>query len=117
MGDSILNDIKKLLGITSEYNAFDRDIILHINSVLMALVQIGIGKKGFIISTSYDTWDEFLDDAENLEAVKSYVALRVRMLFDPPTNSSVASSFENQIQMYEWRLYMEAESERRSENE
>lgn len=102
--DSILTSIKKLLGITEEYKHFDNDIIMHINSVFMILNQIGIGPdEVFSIEDDIASWDDFLDNT-NVEAVKSYVYLKVRLLFDPPTSSSVLDSMNKMISELEWRL-------------
>ena len=86
--ESILTSIKKLLGIAEEYAHFDVDIIMHINAELMTLSQIGIGpSEGFIVTNDYQTWSDFLGDQTNVEAVKTYVFLKVKMAFDPPTSS------------------------------
>lgn len=104
--ESILTSIKKLLGITEEYTHFDNDLIMHINSVLMILSQLGVGpSEGYSISSSTETWTDFLgDDLKKLQSVKSYVALKVRLMFDPPTSSSVMEAINNQIREFEWRL-------------
>lgn len=108
--DSILTSIKKLLGIVEEYTHFDDDLIMHINSVFSTLSQIGVGPvEGFAISNSYTTWDAFTTDKFILGAVKPYVYLKVKLVFDPPTNSSVLSSMERQISELEWRLNLNGE--------
>jgi len=109
--DSILRSTKKILGIDADYTAFDLDIMTHINSVFSTLSQIGIGPiNGFMIEDDDDTWDAFLGADANLNAVKTYVYLRVRLLFDPPTTSYMITSMKEQIQELEWRLnvYREA---------
>ena len=110
--DSILTSIKKMLGITEECTDFDADLIIHINSVLMILTQIGVGpSEGFFIEDNEDFWDDFLeDDIEQLEAVKTFVYLKVRLIFDPPSSSAVAESFNRTISELEWRLHIAAES-------
>ena len=110
--DSILTSIKKMLGITEECTDFDADLIIHINSVLMILTQIGVGpSEGFFIEDKNDFWDDFLeDDIEQLEAVKTFVYLKVRLIFDPPSSSAVAESFNRTISELEWRLHIAAES-------
>lgn len=110
--DSILTSIKKLLNITEEYEHFDADIIMHINSVFFTLRQLGIGpKEGFSIHDSFITWDKFTDDMELYEAVKSYMYLKVRLLFDPNSLSArTIESFEKQALEYEVRLRDEADS-------
>lgn len=108
--ESILTSIKKLLGITEDYEHFDADIIMHINSVFMILNQLGVGpEKGFSISDETATWNDYLPDGSNLEAVKSYIHLKVKLLFDPPLSSSVMESMQHMINELEWRLNVQAE--------
>lgn len=103
--DSILTSIKKLLGITEEYENFDQDIIIHINSAFMILNQLGVGpKSGFSISDKSSTWNEFIPESSNLEAVKTYVHLKVKLMFDPPLSSTVIEAIKSQINELEWRL-------------
>lgn len=109
--DSILTSIKKLLGITEDYTHFDADIIMHINSAFMVLSQLGVGPSGgFTISDASAVWSDFLPSGHNLEAVKSYVFLKVRLLFDPPQSSAVMEAMKQSIAEFEWRLNVEAES-------
>lgn len=110
--DSILTSVKKLLGITEECKHFDTDIIIHINSVFLTLQQIGVGpSNGFSISDEYATWDSYLpEDNPSFEAVKSYIYLKVRLLFDPPSSSAVMESMKNMANELEWRLNVEAET-------
>ena len=111
--DSILTSIKKLLGVADEYTHFDPDIVMHINSVLMILTQLGVGPvEGFIIEDETPVWNDFIPDANpvKLEAVKSYIYLKVRLLFDPPLSSAVLESINRQISELEWRLNVAAES-------
>lgn len=117
MIDSILTSIKKLLGMTEEYTVFDSDIIMHINTVFMSLRQLGVGpEEGFMIEDDSASWIDFIDyenDPEKtvlLSAVKSYIHLKVKLLFDPPLNASVIESINRQIVELEWRLNTEAES-------
>ena len=109
--DSILTSIKKLLGIDESYTHFDVDIIMHINSVFMTLRQLGVGPpEGFRITGAYETWDEFIDDDQYLDAVKTYVYQKVRLIFDPPTNSAHIAALEKLTKEFEFRLNVEAES-------
>lgn len=110
--ESILTSIKKLLGITEEYDHFDADIIMHINSVFFTLNQLGVGpSEGFRIEDDSAVWSDFIgDDVKNYESVKSYIHLRVRLLFDPPTNSTVLESIQRQADELGWRLNLTAES-------
>lgn len=110
--DSILTSIKKLLGVPKEYEHFDADIIMHINSVFMILTQLGVGPaEGFTIMDEDATWDEFIQDKKTIESVKSYMYLKVKLLFDSSTlSSSVIESYNRMIAEFEWRLNVAAES-------
>lgn len=108
--DSILLSVKKLLGIQSDYTVFDTDIIVGINSSLMFLNQIGVGPTmAFSISDERQTWYDFIGNKKNLEAVKSFVYLKTRLIFDPPSNSFLVTAIENQIKELEYRLCVQAE--------
>lgn len=110
--DSILTSIKKLLGIEDDYGHFDPDIIMHINSVFMILTQLGVGpSEGFSIEDDTATWSDFIPNLQNLEAVKTYVYLKVKLLFDPSGSSAVTESMNRQISELEWRLYVTVENE------
>lgn len=116
--NSILDSIKKMLGIDSTYTAFDTDIIIHINSVFMVLRQIGAGpKEGFSITGQTETWGDYISDMSLLELIKTYMYLKVRMIFDPPTSSSTAEAFKNQISEFEWRISVQVDPERSSNDE
>ena len=105
MEESILSSVKHGVGgITAEYTAFDQDIIMHINSTFFVLNQLGVGPaEPVVISDASTTWDAF-DNIENLEAIKSYVVLKVKSLFDPPSNSALLSALKENIAEYEFRL-------------
>lgn len=108
--DSILTSTKKLLGIQEEYTDFDSDIIIHINSVLMNLNQIGIGPAtGYRILGKTEKWADYLSSNINLEGVKTYIYFKVRLMFDPPSSSFVLDSIDRQIKELEWRLNIQAE--------
>lgn len=107
MDDSILYDIKKLLGIAQEYDAFDQDLIMHINSALSILIQQGIGKPNFCITCGDNTWRDFLQDTQvNLHSVKTWMGLKVRMLFDPPISSLISAAINENLKELEWRMYI-----------
>ena len=109
--DSILTSVKKLLGITEECTDFDVDIIMHINSALMILTQLGVGpEEGFYIQDANDFWDDFVKDITKLEAVKTYVYMKVRLMFDPPSSSAVMDAMNRTISELEWRLNIAGES-------
>lgn len=108
--DSILTSIKKLLGITAEYTQFDTDLIIHINSVFSILTQLGVGPStGFSIHDEYSVWTDFLPEDPKLEMVKTYVYLKVRLMFDPPDRSAVADAMKRQIDELEFRLNVAAD--------
>lgn len=110
MNDSILDTIKQLLGIQSDYTAFDTDIIVHINSAFMALNQLGVGPtECFSIDGSGENWAEFVDKSIDLEAVKTYIYLKVRTIFDPPSSSVVMEAMNKNISELEWRLNVQVE--------
>lgn len=103
--ESILTSIKKLLGIDEEYTQFDSDIIMHINTVFLNLMQLGVGPtEGFLIEDDSATWGDYIGDSNQLQAVKTYVYLKVKLLFDPPLSSSVIESINRIISELEWRL-------------
>ena len=105
MDESILTSIKRLLGITEDYQHFDQDLIMHINSVLMTLTQIGVGPVGgMLITDDSTTWEEFAGEVTDLGGIQSYVYLKVKLLFDPPQTSSVTEAINRQINELEWRL-------------
>lgn len=109
--DSILATIKKMLGIDDNYAVFDMDIIVLINAALMSLQQLDVGPKdGFSIHDYTQTWHQFLTNEVKLEAAKTYVYLKVKTAFDPPSSSFVMTAYENQIKELEWRLNVQAES-------
>jgi hypothetical protein len=103
--DSILTSIKKLLMLAEDDTSFDADIIIHINTVLTILNQFGVGPdNGFAISDKTATWQQLIGSYPNLEAVRSYVYLKVKMLFDPPTSGAVIESTNRVFGELEWRL-------------
>lgn len=112
MDESILNSIKKLLGISDLDGSFDADIIMDINTVFGILWQIGVGPKvPFRITGPIETWKDFLDDISRIEFIKSYMHLRVAQLFDPAANGAIDESRNNLIKELEWRLYISSENE------
>lgn len=108
---SILNSVKQTLGLAEDYNVFDHDVLMHINSTFSTLNQLGIGPRdGFQVIDATVDWDEFLDDP-TLAFVKSYVYLRVRLLFDYDTLSGpVLMQMEKQIKELEWRIQVQGEA-------
>lgn len=110
MEESILNTIKQMLGIEKDYNVFDVDVIVGINSAFYTLRQLGVGpREGYTVTGADETWLDFLDDQSLLSEVKTYTYLKTRLQFDPPTNSFLTQSIEKQITEAEWRLNVHAE--------
>ena len=106
---SILEDTKQALGIASDYTPFDQELILHINSAIMMVEQLGL--PPFYLYTGKETWSDYLGASEfSFEAVKSLIFLRVRLIFDPPQNSFVTTAIEKQIEEYNWRIVMQKET-------
>lgn len=112
MSNSILTSTKKVLGIDDSYTEFDLDVIMHINTVLNTLTDLGIGPaEGFMIEDKNAEWSAFVGNNVNLNSVKTYVYLRVRLLFDPPTTSFTIAAHQEQIKELEWRLNVRREGE------
>src|SRR3954467_15187727 len=110
METSILTSTKNVLGIAEDYTVFDLDIITHINTAFSTLTQLGVGPtNGFMIEDADAVWTDFIGDDLQYNAVKSYVFLRVRLLFDPPSTSYVIAAAERQVQELEWRLNVHRE--------
>lgn len=108
--ESILTSIKKLLGIDEAYEAFDTDIIIHINSVFSVLNQLGVGPKtAFRITGKDEKWSDFECPQTNIDYLKDYIYIKVRLIFDPPTNSAAADALNAQAAEYEWRLGVECD--------
>lgn len=111
MIDSILNSVKKKLGILEDYTHFDEEIILDINTSFMTLNQLGIGpEEPFMITGATEIWDDFIEDGR-IEAVKSYIPLKVRLLFDPPQQSFMLNSVQDRIAELEFRMMVQAEKD------
>lgn len=107
--ESILDSIKKLLGIAIDDVNFDQELILHINGALNIVNQLGVGpSEGFIITDATQTWQSFIGLRNDLELIKTVIFLRVRLMFDPPQNSFLVSSIKQQIEEYDWRITVQA---------
>lgn len=108
--ESILNTIKKLVGIDKDYGAFDVDLIVAINGAFMILNQLGVGpEKPFSITSEKEVWTDFSTDISNLELVKNDIYLRTRLLFDPPSTGVLHEAMERQISEFECRLMIQAD--------
>lgn len=108
--NSILNSIKKVLGIEESYTHFDTDLIMHINSTFSVLTQLGVGpESGFSIDGVSQEWAEFMGNDKRLYMVKSFVSLKVRLLFDPPLSNAAVESIKQQIDEMTWRIQVAAD--------
>lgn len=110
--EKILSSIKKLLGLNDGVTVFDTDIVIHINTVFANLTQMGVGPQndegkniGFKISTGNEVWGDFTSNDILIENVKTYVYIKVKMIFDPPTSSALIDAYNAQAKELEWRLY------------
>lgn len=111
MEESILLSVKALLGPDADYDVFDQDIVIFINSAIATLTQLGIGpSEGFEITGEEETWEDFLgDDMRRINSVKTYIFMKVRLAFDPPASSYVLSAYEDSCKEFEWRLNVAAD--------
>lgn len=107
--DSILLTISKMLGLDAEYTVFDTDIIVYINMAIDVLEQLGVGNDGFVVTGATETWGDFLIDMSKLKSVKTYIYIRVKLLFDPPANATLFKILEDTAKELEWRLNVKAE--------
>lgn len=111
MEESILLTVKRMLGLVADYTPFDAELIGHINSAIMAAHQLGVGLNDFWITGQMETWGDWLGEQfTQLPGVEQYIYMRVRLVFDPPTNSFVVNSLEKQIDELTWRLNVQAEA-------
>ena len=112
MSTSILTSVKKGVGgIIEQDESFDDEIIMHVNTVLSKLTQLGVGPRtGFRITDKTTTWEDFVGDDPRLDMVQTFVTLSVRMMFDPPTSGTASKAFEEQIRELEWRLNVQVET-------
>ena len=103
--ESILESIKKLLGVSAEDDSFDAEIIMHINTAISILTQLGVGPiDGFQIHGPIETWENFIGVRKDMDLIKGYIFNRVRLIFDTPANSFLVRAIEEQIKEFEWRL-------------
>lgn len=110
--DSILNNVKKLLGIDSDDDSFDVDVMTIINSTILSLAQMGIGpSNGFIVTSIENEWTDWIvTPTINLEGIKTYLYLKTKLIFDPPTNSTVIEAFNKSLSELEWRMMLAVET-------
>lgn len=106
MEESIFESIKSLLGPDASYDVFDQDILIQINTAIAVLTQLGVGPvNGFVVTGPDETWEDLIgSDKTELHMVKTYIYMKVKIAFDPPTNSSVLAAYQEACREYEWRL-------------
>ena len=108
--ESILTSIKKMLGISEEYTHFDEDLIMHINSALAVLCQLGVGpSEGFFITNKSAVWSDFVLDLSKLQFIKTYVYQKVKLVFDPPSSSAALQALNESIKEFEWRINVQVD--------
>lgn len=108
--DSIFKSIKGFLGIQEEDNGFDQDILLHINTMLSNLYQLGVGDESKHIFGAEETWtDLFYDNLELIDLIKEYIFLKTKLMFDPPSSSFVLNALAEQADEVQWRIHIQAE--------
>ncbi len=108
--ESILISIKKMLGLTEEYDVFDADILTHINSTMFTLSQLGVNDgETFIVTDMTSTWDDYIPNKKLQSIIKTYIFMKTRYLFDPPTHSYVMDAMKNTMLELEWRIKIEIE--------
>lgn len=113
---SILESVKKALGINEDQNEFDPELIMHINTILATLTQIGVGSEdGFAITGKENEWSEFIPDEPKWSQVKTYVYTKVRLIFDPPQSSAAIDAMKKVADELEWRIYTEANKNKKEE--
>lgn len=111
MEESILNSIKNMLGSENEYDAFDKELMIYINSAFNVLLQLGVGPEtGFYITSTEEKWSDFISDITKFNMVKSFVYLRVKLSFDPNQNSNITQQYNKELDELTWRLNVQAES-------
>lgn len=109
MDEGILVSVKKMLGIEDCCDSFDNELMIHINSALSVLYQLGVPANSYAISLSNETWSDIFElDDTILNLIKTYIYAKVRLIFDPPTTSFVLDSLNSQIKEMEWRIYIDA---------
>lgn len=102
--DSIFLSVKQMAGLPIEDDSFNLDVLVHTNSVLNILGQLGVGPENFVITGESETWRDFLGETMRFEMVKTFVYLKTRLVFDPPTNSVLMQALKEQAAEYEWRI-------------
>lgn len=109
MNKSILDTIKEMLGIDKDCEAYDQDLIVFVNGVFSTLYQIGVGDRPVSISNKFQEWSSLFSEDDLIDLIKNYTFLKVKLIFDPPSNSFVMDSIKKQIEEYEWRIHVQAE--------
>lgn len=107
---SILETTKRMLGIPSTYTHFDDELIIHINTAISILTQLGVGPSdGFSITSSTETWSDFVSDESKIKMIENYIFARVRLSFDPPASAAAIEALNKQMEMYEFRINLQVD--------
>ena len=111
MDESILDSVKRFLGISLEEDAFDQELLILINAIFMTLQQVGVGPQDtlFSIEDNQATWSDYLEDPKSLPMVKPYIAIKVRLIFDPPSSSALDQALRQEVAEYEWRMNLKVD--------
>lgn len=110
--DSILESIKTMLNVPVDSTEFDVDLVIHINSVFSILTQLGVGPSdGFEITGPEEKWSDYMDDYKKISELISYMYMKVKLIFDPPTIGGVLDSYKELIREFEWRAYIEGDTD------
>lgn len=104
--NSVLLTIKKMIGPSELYEGFDTDLLVHLNSTLASLSQMGVVAQGTKVVDENTTWNDLIGDAQDIESIKSYMYLKTRILFDPPANATILNAYQAEIKEFEWRMYV-----------
>lgn len=106
MTESVLDTIKTMIGPSVLYDGFDTDLMVHINSTLMYLAQMGVVPDGTKITSNSNTWHDIIGDETKLEGIKSYLYFKARIMFDPPASATILTAYQEEIKQLEWRMFI-----------
>lgn len=108
ISESILNSVKKMLGISPDISAFDVDIIANINAGISILTQVGVGPDtGFVVTSGDETYEEYLIRPNEYKMVNMFLFLKTKIAFDPPTSATLMQAYKEQMDEYLWRLQVD----------
>ena len=111
MTESVLNTIKSMIGPSALYEGFNTDLMVHLNSSLMELAQIGVVPEGTVLENETTTWADLIGENKKLEGIKSYLYFKVKIMFDPPASSTILAAYQEEIKRLEWRLMIQCDED------